>query len=119
MNDLRWADCPSSVRQSPSPRGIQAVRESFRIGGKQVPIAIHRDLNRRVTEVRLHRLGVGVLSDQECGTGMPEVVGPEIVEVCGVEARPPDTPIEVAPPKWLTVGRREDERSLFGPDFGR
>ena len=39
-----------------------------------MPVAVHRDLDRAVPKVRLDRLGMGALGDEQRGAGVPQVV---------------------------------------------
>jgi hypothetical protein len=53
---------------------VESVGQVLQGVRKQVSVAVHRDLDRAVPKVRLDRLGVGTLRDQQCGAGVPEVM---------------------------------------------
>ena len=62
----------SADRIEPVGQVLQGVRE-------QVPIAVHRDLDRAVPKVCLDRLGVSTLSDEERGASVPQVVEADLL----------------------------------------
>ena len=62
------------VLQSHSPSRVETVSELLKGVREQVPIAVHRDLDGAVAKVRLDRLGVGALGDQQGRAGVPQIM---------------------------------------------
>jgi len=97
---------------------IQTTRKLLSGGGKQMPIPIHGDLDRGVSELSLHCLGMRPLGDQERGAGMPEVVRSKVEARC-LEGRLPHSPAEVASAQWFPVRGSENERIFGGSGASR
>ena len=54
--------------------GVQAIGELLCSGREQVPVSIHRDLDRGMTQMDLDRFWVGPIGDQQRRTGVSEIV---------------------------------------------
>jgi hypothetical protein len=59
------------VRATDFTGRVESGCKVLEILGKQVPVAVESDLNRRMAEVRLDRLGGRTLGDQQGSAGMP------------------------------------------------
>ncbi len=97
---------------------IQTTSELLSGRGKQMPVPIHSDLDRRVSELSLHRLGMRPLGDEQRGTGMAEFVRPNVKTRCR-EHGLPHPPAEVASAQGLAAWGGEDECILGDFDASR
>jgi type I restriction enzyme R subunit len=95
---------------------VETVSEIVDLVGEQVTVAIHRDVDARVTKMVLDRLGMNALTDQQARARVPQIVDPRGARKPGaIERRPPDALSEVGDAQRAAARRGEDERAGFGP----
>ena len=59
--------------------GIELSGEVAELLGEEMPVAVHRDVDARVSKVMLDRLRVNAATDQHRCAGVTQVMDPQLV----------------------------------------
>ena len=97
---------------------VELGRQVVELVGEQVPVAVHRDGHRRVTEVMLDRLRVYTLADQQTRARVSQVVDPRRArKLRDLKRWPPHATAEVRDPERSSP--RSGEQQGIGREIHR